>query len=274
MSDLEFTKMHGAGNDFIMIDDMRGVFDEDPRLIASLCESHRGIGADGVILLRPAEETDFEMKYFNSDGSCAEMCGNGARCAAMFALQRGISKGKMTFSTGAGPVSAEVLGDSVRISLEPVRGLRLGLDLMEGASAGFAVSGVPHAAISVGNAREWDKERFIEIARAVRYDPLFEPAGTNVNIFTAGSEHRLVYRTYERGVEDETLACGTGALGVSVIAAHMGLVSPPVICETSGGDLLETFFELTEDGAGLCTLTGPVKTAFRGSADPSSYLSP
>jgi diaminopimelate epimerase len=269
MSDLEFTKMHGAGNDFIMIDDMARLFDEDPGLISALCESHRGIGADGMIILRPAERADFEMRYFNSDGSWAEMCGNGARCAAMFALERGIAARKMTFSTGAGPVSAEVLGDRVKIGLGPVTGLRLGLGLPEGVTAGFAVRGVPHAAIS----RDWVRERFVKTARAVRYDPIFGPAGTNVNIFTVGSEHGLLYRTYERGVEDETLACGTGALGVSVIAAHMGLVSPPVTCETSGGDLLETFFELTPDGAKLCTLTGPVDTAFKGSADTSSYLS-
>ena len=271
MSEVEFTKMHGAGNDFIMIDDMKCVFADDPGLTIALCEFHRGIGADGMILLRPSVETDFTMKYFNSDGSEAEMCGNGARCTAMFALERGIAGKKMTFSTGAGPISAEVTGDLVRIALEPVHGLLLGLDLPEGISAGFAISGVPHAAIMIDDAREWSAEKFLKTARAIRSAPLFEPSGTNVNIVTIESAHKLVYRTYERGVEAETLACGTGAVGVSVIAAHMGLVSSPVSCETSGGDILETSFELTEDGASGCTLSGPAKISFRGAVDLDWY---
>jgi diaminopimelate epimerase len=211
------------------------------------------------------------MRYFNSDGSEAEMCGNGARCTAKFAFERGIAGKSMNFSTGAGPVSAEVDGERVMISLEPVRGLRLGIELPGGISAGFAVSGVPHTAIMVDDVRGWEKERFVETARAVRFDPAFEPSGTNVNIVTVDSPHSLVYRTYERGVEDETLACGTGALGVSVIAARMGLVSSPVTCETSGGDILETSFRLTGDGAGDCALAGPAKTSFRGVVDLETY---
>jgi diaminopimelate epimerase len=272
MSEFGFTKMHGAGNDFIMIDDMNLSFPDSPELISALCEFHRGIGADGIIFIRPAADADFEMKYFNSDGSEAEMCGNGARCTAMFALEQGIAGRKMTFSTGAGPVSAEVDGERVRIGLEPVHGLKLGIKLPGDITAGFAVSGVPHAAVLVDDAREWGRERLLETARAVRFDPAFEPAGTNVNIVSVESGHRLIYRTYERGVEDETLACGTGALGVSVIAAHLGRVSSPVECETSGGDILETSFELIAGGAEDCTLTGPAKIAFRGVADLSAYL--
>jgi diaminopimelate epimerase len=273
MSEIEFTKMHGAGNDFIMIDDMDLSFEDDPRLIAALCETHRGIGADGLILIRPFAEFDFEMRYFNSDGSRAGMCGNGARCAARFALERGIAGQKMVFSTGSGPVSAEVAGDRVRIGLESVEGLRLGIDLLKGTSAGFAVSGVPHAAIFVEDAKGWERERFIETARNVRHDPLFGPEGTNVNLVTVVSPHSLVYRTYERGVEDETLACGTGAVGVSVIAAHMGLVSSPVSCETSGGDTLETAFDIAAEGAVNCFLTGPAVISFRGSAELPTCLS-
>ena len=273
MIEFEFTKMHGAGNDFIMIDDMKRAFEESPEIIAALCEFNRGIGADGLILLRSCEDYDFEMKYFNSDGSEAEMCGNGARCAAMFACDRGITGERMTLSTGAGTVSAEVIGDRVNIGLEPVHGIRLGIELPGGVTAGFAVSGVPHAAIIVDDVRSWESERFVEMAREVRFDPVFKPAGTNVNIITVDSPQSLVFRTYERGVEDETLACGTGAVGVSVIAAHMGLVSPPVTCRTYGGDILQTSFEITGDGAERCTLAGPAKITFRGVADLSCYLS-
>jgi diaminopimelate epimerase len=273
MSKLEFTKMHGAGNDFIMIEDMGRAFKEDPRVISALCEFHRGIGADGLILLRPFEEYDFEMRYFNSDGSEAGMCGNGARCAAMFALDCGIAGEQMTFSTGSGPVHAEVTGEGVKIGLEPVHGIRLGIGLPGGKTAGFVFSGVPHAAILVDDARSWERERFVETARKVRSDPVFGPDGTNVNIVTIVSPESLVYRTYERGVEDETLACGTGAVAVSVIAAHMGLVFSPVACETSGGDILETGFELAQDGAEKCTLTGPAKIVFKGVTELSRHLS-
>jgi diaminopimelate epimerase len=273
MSKFDFTKMHGAGNDFIMIDDMEARFDESPALISALCESHRGIGADGLILLRSAGDgADFAMRYFNCDGSEAEMCGNGARCAAKFALERGVAGKIMTFLTGAGPVSAEVDGSLVRIGLEPVHGLRLEMELSGGIKAGFVVSGVPHAAVFVDDARSWDAESLLKTARAVRYDKSFEPAGTNVNIVTVESRDRLVYRTYERGVEAETLACGTGAIGVSVIAAHMGLVASPVRCETSGGDELETSFELTEDGARGCALAGPAVTSFTGNVDIADYV--
>ena len=271
MSELRFTKMHGAGNDFIMIEDMESSFAESPALISRLCEFHRGIGADGIILLRPSGEYDFNMRYFNSDGSEAEMCGNGARCTAMFALKSGIAGNKMTFGTGAGPVSAEVEGTQVRIGLEPVHGLRLGISLPGGLEAGFVVSGVPHAALITVDARSWDRERFVDTARAVRNHPEFGKAGTNVNLVSV-SDGDLVYRTYERGVEEETLACGTGALGVSVILAHLGLVSSPVRCETSGGDILETEFELTDDGARDCHLSGPAVAAFNGTADLSTYL--
>jgi diaminopimelate epimerase len=273
MSEFEFTKMHGAGNDFIMIDDMDAVFNDAPGLIRALCASHRGIGADGLILLRPFEgQADFAMRYFNSDGSEADMCGNGARCAARFAADRGIAGGRMTFETGAGPVTAHIEGDLVRIWLEPVYGVRLGISLEGGITACFAVSGVPHAAVFAEDAGSWAEDRFLNMSRAVRYDPAFQPAGTNVNLVTVESPRRLRYRTYERGVEAETLACGTGALAVSVIAAHVGLVEAPVSCETSGGDVLETSFEVIEGGAEGCTLTGPAETSFRGILNTAHYL--
>jgi diaminopimelate epimerase len=273
MNELKFTKMHGAGNDFIMIDDMEGQFEDTRELISLLCEPHRGIGADGLILLRAVEGFDFEMKYFNRDGGAAGMCGNGARCAAKYAFERGIASATMTFATGAGPVTAEVAGNQVKIGLESVHGLQLDIALPGGFNAGFSVSGVPHAVILVEDASSWEKKRFVETARAIRYAPRFGEEGTNVNIVTVRSPSELIYRTYERGVEDETLACGTGALGVSVVLSHMGMVAPPVKCETSGGDLLETSFVLTAGGAEKCELTGPADVSFRGITDLSQYIS-
>jgi diaminopimelate epimerase len=269
---IDFVKMHGAGNDFIMIDDMEERFEPDAGTIAALCAHHRGIGADGLILLRPAAGGRFRMKYFNGDGGEAAMCGNGSRCAALFAYRRGIARRKMEFETGAGTVGAEVLGDAVAVDIEEVRGLRLRIPLDDaGVEVHFAVAGVPHTAVFVADSRAYESGRFLSLARTVRHDPRFQPAGANVNLVTVHQSDRLTYRTYERGLERETLACGTGAVASAVIAAHLGLVSPPVACETSGGDTLEVTFDRVEGGAKNCRLVGPAVVSFTGSFDPADY---
>ncbi len=269
---IDFVKMHGAGNDFIMIDDMSGRFDPSPETIAALCSVHRGIGADGLILLRPASRGSFSMKYHNSDGGEAAMCGNGARCAALFAFERGIARRTMVFETGSGLVDAEVLGDRVSVGIGEVKDLRLNIDLpLAGVTAHFASAGVPHAVVLVEDARGYGPERFLTLARSIRNDPAFRTGGTNVNLVTVHGPDRLTYRTYERGVEGETLACGTGAVAAAVVTAHVGLTKPPVMCETSGGDLLEVFFEKNSDGGHNCRLIGPAVTTFTGSFHPESY---
>jgi diaminopimelate epimerase len=271
MDEFEFTKMHGAGNDFIMIEDMATGFEETRPLISRLCERHRGIGADGLILIRPSDSCEFSMIYYNSDGSEAEMCGNGARCAALFANSRGIAGKSMSFSTGTGVVLAEVLDGVVRISMGAVTGLRTGITLPGDRVGGFVISGVPHVAVFVDDARGMDTGSFLETARSIRNDPCFGPGGTNVSFVTVSSKHRLEYRTYERGVEDETLACGTAAVGISVIAAHLGQAASPVVCLTSGGDSLETSFELNDDGATGCTLMGSAIISFQGRFSISGF---
>jgi diaminopimelate epimerase len=268
----EFAKMHGAGNDFIMIDDRRKRFDDSPELIAALCEQHRGIGADGLILIRDSGNADFRMRYFNRDGGEAEMCGNGARCAALFALEQGVAKEKMSFETGAGTVDAEVLERGVRIGIGEVRGLRLGLALVDNISEiHFAISGVPHAVAIVDDTRGFSEDDFIRTARVVRYHTEFAPNGANFNLAQVLGRNKLAYRTYERGVEAETQACGTGAVAVAVITSHLGLTESPVTCETSGGDSLVIDFERTGDGAGNCRLTGPAVVAFTGSFRIGDY---
>lgn len=268
----EFAKMHGAGNDFIMIEDLSERFGESPKLIAALCEQHRGIGADGLILIRPAENADFRMRYFNRDGGEAEMCGNGARCTALFALEAGVAKRRMSFETGAGIVEAEVLDDGVRIDIGDVRGLRLGLTLVDNfPEIHFVISGVPHAAAIADDVRDFSRGDFIESAREVRYHGEFEPDGTNFNLVQVRGRNELSYRTYERGVETETQACGTGGVAVAIITSHLGLTDSPVACKTSGGDLLVIDFERTAEGARECRLTGPAVFAFRGSFRMSDY---
>ncbi|MDD3642568.1 MAG: diaminopimelate epimerase [Candidatus Krumholzibacteria bacterium] len=271
-SDISFRKMHGAGNDFIMIEDRAGTFAPGSELIAFLCERHRGIGADGMILLRSSTTADFRMLYFNSDGGEARMCGNGARCAARFALDIGVAGPRMTFETAAGRVHARVERDVVSVAVGPVTGLRLAIAIpgVEG-EVGFADSGVPHAALFVDDARAPSRDSFLRTARMIRSFDGFGPEGANANLVTVTGERSLVYRTYERGVEDETLACGTGAIAASVIAASLGLVEPPVACETSGGDLLTVSFEPVEGGASSVILAGPAATSFKGTFDPGVF---
>ena len=264
--------MHGAGNDFILINDLDNRFNPSARTIASLCRDHTGIGADGLILIRPDEANDFRMRYFNKDGGEAEMCGNGARCIALFAYMNKVADRKMSFGTGAGNVKAEILDKEIRIRIGEVKGYIEKLELENSSDkTGFAICGVPHAALITGDAKRWEKSKFLALARSVRDDPAFAPEGTNFNIVSIVDEHSLIYRTYERGVESETLACGTGAVAVSVITSKMGLTSSPVKCETSGGDLLRVEFVLNDNGASDCYLTGPAAATFKGQFSLSAY---
>lgn len=271
-TEIRFRKMHGAGNDFIMIDCRDDSFAPNRSLISALCDRRRGIGADGLILLRRSENADFAMVYYNSDGGEARMCGNGARCAARFALDIGASGNRLRFETAAGPVEARIDGETVSVAVGPVTGLRTGIRIpgVEG-EVDFADSGVPHAALFIEDARTRGRDMFLRTARMIRSSETFGPAGANANLVTVTGGKSLFYRTYERGVEDETQACGTGAIAVSVIAAFRGFVKPPVACETSGGDLLTVSFEPADGGGSSVVLAGPATTSFTGVFDPSGF---
>jgi len=262
---IEFTKMHGAGNDFIMIDGRAQKLGLTKELIEALCRTHTGIGADGLILIDHSEIADFSMKYYNSDGAEAELCGNGARCTALFAYEVGIADRKMSFESDSGLIKAEIKGDSVKVDIVDVRDVKLNLSL-DGIedSVSFGVCGVPHALILSEDLESIGDNEFVEIGRKVRFHEAFRPNGTNLNMATIIDKHSIKYRTYERGVEDETLACGTGAVTISVLCAHLGLVSSPVKCITKGGDVLEVEFELEDNGASKCRLTGPAIIVFKG----------
>ncbi len=272
---IAFVKMHGAGNDFLMIDDRLGRLDLSPATIAALCDRHRGVGGDGLILIRPSASADFTMRYYNSDGTEAELCGNGSRCAAAFAFETGLAARAMRFETGAGVVDAEVLPRGVRIGVGEVVSLRLGVALASSRLvAHYGVCGVPHAVVVDEGFASLSSEEFVRAARAIRRDPAFGHAGANVSAVSLRGGNRFAYRTYERGVEDETLACGTGAVVISVVLAHLGLVAPPVACETAGGDVLEVDFEAAPTGATRCRLTGPVAVAFGGTFRVDEYRRP
>ncbi|NPB08794.1 MAG: diaminopimelate epimerase [Thermodesulfobacteria bacterium] len=242
---LPFTKMSASGNDFILINNFTQVVsaEEGPWLAKKLCRRALSVGADGLILIEPPHgNAAFSWRFYNADGSEAEMCGNGGRCAARFAVEEGLATSPLVFETLAGPIWAEVRGKRVRIKLSPPQDLRLDIPLQlpdKEIKVSFVNTGVPHVVYFVENlphvpVKEW--------GRLIRFHDAFAPRGTNVNFVEVTGPREIRVRTYERGVEDETLACGTGATAAALIAAEKGLVETPVRVITSGGEALEISF--------------------------------
>ncbi len=246
-SPLKFTKMNGTGNDFIIIDnrDLLIPKEEMAGLAKRLCHRQFSVGADGVIFIENSASADFRWQFYNGDGSEAEMCGNGARCAARYAFVRGIAPALMQFETIAGLIEARMIGNNVKIRLTPPSDIILSRSIEIDGKERVIHSintGVPHTVHfvednSVTPVKKWGS--------LIRHHRLFEPAGTNVN-FVQIPDRELHVRTYERGVEDETLACGTGAVASALIAALHGDVTSPVKVRTSGGDELIIHFSLQE----------------------------
>lgn len=265
---LRFTKMNGAGNDFILFDNRSGDVDLDRNQIALLCDRHRGIGADGILLLeKPTNRADFRMRYFNADGGEAEMCGNGARCFARFANKVGEQKQKISFETPAGVISAELKGDLVTLRMTEPTDLRLNVDLAmaaENKTVHFINSGVPHVVIPVSKIDDADVRR---VGAAVRNHKMFSPNGTNVNFIEKRGPNKIAIRTYERGVENETLACGTGIVASALIFSASEKSSGPITVLAQGGDELEVGFEKVEGGFRNVTLTGPAEFVFEGTIE-------
>ncbi len=254
--------MHGAGNDFILVDDRSLGFPAfDSAFIARICDRRRGIGAEGVLLIQPpATSSHFRMRFFNPDGSEVDMCGNGARCIARLAHELGAAPADMSIETAAGPVRAEILHPLVRLHLPPPRDWRLNLSMtweMQEIPLHVVNSGVPHAVAVVQDLADVDVQA---LGSLIRRHSLFAPAGTNADFIEITGPDSLAIRTYERGVEAETLACGTGIAAAALVAEKLGLVRAPVHVKTAGGDTLEV-------GLSPLTLTGPAEHSFRGSID-------
>src|SRR6266404_8256142 len=241
---LRFTKMNGAGNDFILFDNRSGGIDLHRHQIAQLCDRHRGIGADGILLLEKAQNrADFRMRYFNADGGEAEMCGNGARCFARFANKAAGANGKISFETPAGVISAELAGDLVILQMTEPTDLRLSVPLQIGAEqkiVHFINSGVPHVVVPVAQVGDVDVSRE---GSALRHNEMFSPKGANVNFTEKRGADKIAVRTYERGVEDETLACGTGVVASALVFAVTENVKGPITMIARGGDELRVGFD-------------------------------
>jgi diaminopimelate epimerase len=244
MKTIPFFKMSGSGNDFIIIDNRTAVVPEVhlDRLVVGACRRKMSAGADGMILIEPSDSLDFKWRFFNADGSLPDMCGNGARCAARFAFIHGIAGRQMAFETLAGPIEASVGDDSVKIRMTQPRDLKTGYDLdIDGKliAVGSINTGVPHVVTVVDDIDTLD---VVEMGRRIRHHRDFAPEGTNANFVKIGKAGKIAIRTYERGVEDETLACGTGNVAAALILAHdRGLTSPVALTTRSGGILTVHF---------------------------------
>ena len=266
---LTFTKMNGAGNDFIMLDNRDRKICLEKRQIIHLCDRHRGIGADGMIMIEPAEnDGDFRMRYYNSDGHEAEMCGNGARCFARFADRVVNLEGHpVSFETMAGLVTAEFHGEETQLRLSDPFDLVMSsmIDINDMPLTVHSINtGVPHAVVVVDDINHVD---VCGIGAAIRHHKNFNPSGTNVNFQSTITPREISIRTFERGVENETLACGTGMVACAIIHERLTGAGTPILVQVQGGDTLEVNWTTDGNVYTDVTLKGPAEFVFEGEID-------
>ncbi len=246
---IRFFKMSGSGNDFILIDNRAHQIDpaKYKAIVRSACRRKFSVGADGLIFIENDEAVDFKWLFFNADGSEAEMCGNGARCAARFAHLNGIVKSsKIAFRTLAGVIEAEIKGERVKIRVTAPHSLQMNINVQtedRPFGVSFINTGVPHVVCFMDNESALEAAEVDRWGRSLRYHSQFQPAGTNVNFAIVQDPHHLAIRTYERGVEAETLACGTGSIASALLAAAGKSAVSPVEVLTRSGEALTIYFE-------------------------------
>ncbi len=257
MKKINFTKMVAAGNDFIVVKDkLAGNLSAKARL---LCDRKFGIGADGLLLLSKCSGADFSMRIFNADGSEAQMCGNGAHCAAFFN-----AKNKARILTASGIVNSEIDGGRVKIQITSPKGVKSDIPLTVNGrkiKVNFINTGVPHVVIFVSGIGEINVK---QIGRSIRYHKKFAPAGTNVNFAEPEANNLIRVRTYERGVEDETLACGTGSTAAALIFALKNNLDDLVRVRTQSGQILKVYFRRDNYKFKNVWLEGSAKIVYKG----------
>jgi diaminopimelate epimerase len=270
---IPFMKMSGSGNDFILVDHRKPLLDVGrmKKFAQKVCRRRTSVGADGIIFIERSKKADFKWRFFNADGSEAEMCGNGGRCAARFTYLKGITGSSLTFETLAGVLSAHVKGSRVKLEMTKPYGFKLDEKIsVEGKKLNISSinTGVPHAVLLLKNFSGVD---VVKMGRAIRNHPRYAPNGTNANFVKVENRSRLLVRTYERGVEDETLACGTGAVASALIAAFKGLVKSPVSIKTSGGEILTVHFEIEGRRMKKVFFEGDVRIIYEGELWEEAY---
>ncbi len=264
---LRFWKMNGAGNDFVMLDNRDQSLSLTTDQIAGLCDRHRGVGADGLLAVEPAQSGgDYRMRYYNADGGEAEMCGNGARCFGRFVNRlHNDSLPSLRFETMAGMISAEFEGEQVRINMSTPHSLKLSQTLTvagQELTVHSVNTGVPHAVVFVDDLENVDVRG---LGAGLRYHEAFKPKGTNANFAKVIAPGQIAIRTYERGVEDETLACGTGMVACGLIEHEIHGTNSPVAVTVKGGDTLRIgFTESAPHEFTDVTLFGPADFVFSG----------
>jgi diaminopimelate epimerase len=279
MRNVTFKKFSGAGNDFILIDKK-----EFPDLILNesqiqkICDRRRGVGADGILLIDKLDGFDFSMRYYNSDGSLGSLCGNGARCAIKYAALSGRIEKFAKFECNNEKFKGEIISDNlVKFYFNNPTKIKRNFRLKvweQLINASFADTGSPHVVILIDDVLQNPKDlksnftnlyKFPveELGREIRFHKDFQPEGVNVNFISLDKEF-LHIRTYERGVENETYACGTGSVASAIISSLNYNLKPPIELKTFGGDVLTVDFYKDNDGISDVSLTGPAEMVFKG----------
>lgn len=258
--------MNGAGNDFILADNRSRKIRLTTQQIAHLCHRQRGVGADGLFLLIPSEskKADWAWEFYNSDGSTADMCGNGARCFARYIQKLTGVKDQVSFETGAGIITGVFDGDRVTVNLTRPKEIQLHQTIDvdgERLTVHSANTGVPHAVLFVLDA---DQAMVQQLGAKIRNHKHFAPRGTNVNFVQQLGPNMIRVRTYERGVEGETLACGTGVTASALVSARIHKLTSPIKVQVQGGDTLLVTFKEKRDGFADVKLNGPADFSFEG----------
>jgi len=267
MKKIEFTKMVASGNDFVVAQSPSRPVAQLKRLAQAICERKFGVGADGLLVLEKSKIADIKMRIFNADGSEAQMCGNGARCVALYKTQRHKdTKTQVRIETKAGIINSQVNGDNVKIKLTNPKDIKLNIPIRinnRQLKVNFINTGVPHTVIFVEGL---DKIDVVSLGREIRYHARFKPAGTNVDFVEVLNNNYLKVRTYERGVEDETLACGTGVVAAALVTAYsLQLIAYSKInVHTQGKEILKVYFDKTKDKFKNVWLEGRAKIVYNG----------
>lgn len=274
---INFTKMQAGGNDFVVLDNRKKFHPENySQLAKKMCINKFSVGADGLLILenlakKVKRNTHFQMRYFNPDGSEANFCGNGASCLALFAYEKKIAPAKMNFLSKSGLVSAMVKNGKVKLKMTNPQRLNLDFTLdIDGKKylLSFINTGVPH---TVNFIREIDKIDVQKLGKIIRFHQFFQPDGTNVNFVQVKDKNTISIRTYERGVEDETLSCGTGAVASAIIAGVKNLVKPPVGADrppvkvlTQSGETLKVYYQIKNNQIDEVYLENSPKIVYTG----------
>ncbi len=268
MKNLQFTKMVASGNDFIIVDNHNSMLYDAAHSLSDiarmLCERKVSVGADGMLLIEPSKRGDFKMRVFNPDGSEVEMCGNGSRCVALYAVENNIAPKVMRIETRAGMIDAEVVGLRVKIKLTDPTAIKLNTKLKLGKrlyKLHLVNTGVPHVVYFV---KDVDKVNVEGLGPKIRFHNRFKPQGTNVNFAKMLNSKEIKIRTYERGVEEETYACGTGAVASAIIANLIYGITPHIDVNTKSGEVLRVYFDKKKKSFKNVYLEGEAQVVYKG----------